>query len=94
MHVASAACFFIFRVISMSRAFGKHLEELRTTGTNYTPEQMAEFLNTDLKTYNQFETGEIEPSVNRMYILTKVLRVDFVELMEYEDDNNIASAQK
>lgn len=75
----------------MSKAFGDRLKELRTTRTNYTQEQMAEFLNTDLKIYNQYETGDIEPSIYRIRILTEVLGVDYVELMEYEEDNNIAS---
>lgn len=75
----------------MSKAFGDRLKELRTRRTNYTQEQMAEFLNTDLKIYNQYETGDIEPSIYRIRILTEVLGVDYVELMEYEEDNNIAS---
>lgn len=71
----------------MSKAFGEHLKELRTTKTNYTQEQMAEFLNTDIKTYKQYETGEIEPSVTRMRILTKVFDIDLVTLLEFEEDN-------
>ena len=78
----------------MSKAFGKHLRELRTTRTKYTQTRMSELLNTDLDTYKKYETGEIEPSINRMHTLTKVLNIDFVTLLEFEEDTNIATAQK
>ena len=77
----------------MSKAFGKNLKMLRTTMTDYTEAQMAELLDTDLETYRLFETGELEPSMNRMFILAQVLEIDFVKLFDFEEDSNIFFAQ-
>lgn len=51
----------------------------------YTQSQLAEKLDTSLRSFQRFESGEAEPSLEQLYILSKLLSFSVSELFQYGD---------
>lgn len=77
--------FFIYGVVKMSKAFGKHLRKLRKEKTDYSQQQMADILNIARSTYTYYETGKSEPSYDKLKILCSLFDIDTNTMLDYEE---------
>ncbi|MCH5298485.1 MAG: helix-turn-helix transcriptional regulator [Ruminococcus sp.] len=69
----------------MSKRFGEHLRNLRTSKTSYSQEKMAELLNISRSTYTYYETGKSEPNFANLQKIVNLLGIDYNEIFDYEE---------
>ena len=80
----SESRFFIGEGI-MSRQFGQHLKELRTSRTDLSQAEIARLLYIDRSTYTNHELGKTEPPIDTIKKLAKLLGVSVNRLLDYDD---------
>ena len=68
----------------MSKEFGEHLRNLRKTKTDYSQQQMADLLNISRSTYTYYETGNSEPSYDKLKKLADIFDIDFNTILDYQ----------
>lgn len=69
----------------MSKAFGKHLRNLRKTKSDYSQQQMADLLNIGRSTYTYYETGKSEPNYSCLKSISEILKIDYNVLLNYKE---------
>lgn len=69
----------------MSKRYGEHLRNLRTSKTNYTQVDMAKMLNISRSTYTYYETGKSEPNFSNLRKIVAILGVDYNVMFDYEE---------
>lgn len=70
----------------MSKAFGRHLRDLRKKNSNYTQQNMADMLKISRSTYTYYETGKSEPGQENLRKICNILNVDFNTMLDYPEE--------
>ena len=75
----------------MSKAFGRHLRDLRKNHSKFSQQEMADMLNISRSTYTYYETGKSEPGQEKLKKICEILDVDYNTLLGFSEESLMAN---
>lgn len=72
-----------YRNTELLKAFGEHLRKIRES-KGISQETLAYNANVPVSQIGRIERGEINPTISTIFLLSKALKVDIIEIMKFD----------